>query len=54
MGSSTVRPALTPDAGKCADAVVDRLRDQFPSLKYCCLDKCRAPLSFVVRRWNGR
>lgn len=26
---------------------------QFTSLKYRCLDKCRAPLSFVVQRWRG-
>lgn len=25
---------------------------QFSSLKYRCLDKCRAPLSFVMRHWN--
>jgi len=27
---------------------------QFSSLKYRCLDKCRAPLSFVMRHWNGK
>lgn len=27
---------------------------QFSSLKYRCLDKCRAPLSFVMRHWNGQ
>jgi predicted metal-binding membrane protein len=27
---------------------------QFSPLKYRCLDKCRAPLSFVMRRWNGQ
>lgn len=27
---------------------------QFSSLKYHCLERCRAPLSFVVRHWNGR
>ena len=27
---------------------------QFSSLKYRCLEKCRAPLSFVIRRWNGQ
>ena len=27
---------------------------QFSSLKYRCLDKCRVPLSFVMRHWNGR
>ncbi|MCZ6474348.1 MAG: DUF2182 domain-containing protein [SAR324 cluster bacterium] len=26
---------------------------QFSSLKYRCLDKCRAPLSFVMERWRG-
>jgi predicted metal-binding membrane protein len=26
---------------------------QFSSLKYACLDKCRAPLSFVMSRWQG-
>jgi predicted metal-binding membrane protein len=26
---------------------------QFSSLKYRCLDKCRAPLSFVVQHWHG-
>ena len=26
---------------------------QFSSLKYRCLDKCRAPLSFVLRHWRG-
>jgi len=26
---------------------------QFSSLKYRCLDKCRAPLSFVVANWRG-
>jgi predicted metal-binding membrane protein len=27
---------------------------QFSSLKYRCLDKCRAPLSFVTQYWQGR
>jgi predicted metal-binding membrane protein len=27
---------------------------QFSSLKYRCLDKCRAPLSFVMEHWRGR
>jgi predicted metal-binding membrane protein len=27
---------------------------QFSRLKYRCLDKCRAPLSFVMERWRGR
>jgi len=27
---------------------------QFSSLKYRCLDQCRAPLGFIVRHWNGR
>lgn len=27
---------------------------QFSSLKYRCLDKCRAPLSFVTQYWHGR
>jgi len=27
---------------------------QFSRLKYYCLDKCRAPLSFVVHHWGGR
>jgi len=27
---------------------------QFSHLKYRCLDKCRAPLSFVTERWRGR
>jgi predicted metal-binding membrane protein len=27
---------------------------QFSSLKYRCLDKCRAPLSFVMEHWSGR
>jgi predicted metal-binding membrane protein len=27
---------------------------QFSGLKYRCLDKCRAPLSFVMERWRGR
>jgi len=27
---------------------------QFSNLKYRCLDQCRAPLSFVIRHWNGR
>ena len=27
---------------------------QFTALKYRCLDKCRAPLSFVVQHWSGR
>ena len=26
---------------------------QFSSLKYRCLDKCRAPLSFVIEHWRG-
>jgi predicted metal-binding membrane protein len=26
---------------------------QFTELKYRCLDKCRAPLGFVVRHWRG-
>jgi predicted metal-binding membrane protein len=26
---------------------------QFTALKYRCLDKCRAPLSFVVQHWRG-
>ena len=26
---------------------------QFSSLKYRCLDKCRAPLSFVMQHWRG-
>lgn len=26
---------------------------QFSSLKYRCLDKCRAPLGFVMRYWRG-
>lgn len=26
---------------------------QFTSLKYRCLDKCRAPLSFVMKHWRG-
>lgn len=26
---------------------------QFSSLKYRCLDRCRAPLSFVLRHWRG-
>jgi predicted metal-binding membrane protein len=27
---------------------------QFSSLKYRCLDKCRAPLTFVMEHWRGR
>lgn len=27
---------------------------QFSALKYRCLDKCRAPLSFVTEYWRGR
>lgn len=27
---------------------------QFSSLKYRCLDRCRAPLGFVLARWPGR
>jgi predicted metal-binding membrane protein len=27
---------------------------QFTRLKYRCLDKCRAPLSFVMEYWRGR
>jgi predicted metal-binding membrane protein len=27
---------------------------QFSQLKYRCLDKCRAPLSFVMEHWRGR
>jgi predicted metal-binding membrane protein len=27
---------------------------QFSRLKYRCLDKCRAPLSFVMEHWRGR
>jgi predicted metal-binding membrane protein len=27
---------------------------QFSSLKYRCLDKCRAPLSFVMQYWRGK
>jgi len=27
---------------------------QFSGLKYRCLDKCRAPLSFVMEYWRGR
>jgi len=27
---------------------------QFSALKYRCLDKCRAPLGFVLERWRGR
>jgi predicted metal-binding membrane protein len=26
---------------------------QFTSLKYYCLDRCRAPLSFVIEHWRG-
>jgi predicted metal-binding membrane protein len=26
---------------------------QFTELKYRCLDKCRAPLGFVIERWRG-
>jgi predicted metal-binding membrane protein len=26
---------------------------QFSSLKYACLDKCRAPMSFLIARWRG-
>ncbi|MGZ5224618.1 MAG: DUF2182 domain-containing protein, partial [Burkholderiales bacterium] len=26
---------------------------QFSKLKYRCLDKCRAPLSFVIEHWHG-
>jgi predicted metal-binding membrane protein len=26
---------------------------QFSKLKYRCLDKCRAPLSFVIQHWHG-
>ncbi len=26
---------------------------QFSSLKYRCLDKCRAPLSFLSQHWRG-
>jgi len=26
---------------------------QFTGLKYRCLDKCRAPLGFVIRHWRG-
>ena len=26
---------------------------QFSSLKYRCLDKCRAPLAFVIQHWSG-
>lgn len=26
---------------------------QFSQLKYHCLDKCRTPYSFIVRRWHG-
>ena len=27
---------------------------QFTPLKYYCLDKCRAPVSFLMRHWQGR
>jgi predicted metal-binding membrane protein len=27
---------------------------QFSRLKYRCLDKCRAPLSFILQHWQGR
>ena len=27
---------------------------QFTPLKYYCLDKCRAPLSFIMEHWHGR
>jgi len=27
---------------------------QFTPLKYACLDKCRAPLSFVLSHWRGK
>jgi len=27
---------------------------QFSSLKYACLDKCRAPLGFLISHWHGR
>jgi predicted metal-binding membrane protein len=27
---------------------------QFSPLKYRCLDKCRAPLSFVIQQWHGK
>jgi predicted metal-binding membrane protein len=27
---------------------------QFSRLKYRCLDKCRAPLSFIMEHWRGR
>jgi predicted metal-binding membrane protein len=27
---------------------------QFSALKYRCLEQCRMPLSFVLRRWRGR
>jgi predicted metal-binding membrane protein len=26
---------------------------QFSRLKYQCIEKCRAPLSFVIQRWRG-
>jgi predicted metal-binding membrane protein len=26
---------------------------QFSELKYACLEKCRSPLSFIIRRWRG-
>ena len=28
-------------------------RHQFSALKYRCLDKCRAPLGFVIEHWRG-
>src|SRR4029077_2307682 len=26
---------------------------QFSSLKYACLDQCRSPMTFIVKRWGG-
>ena len=36
-----------------AGALVAAGAYQFSSWKHACLDKCRSPLSFIVRRWSG-
>ena len=42
--SGSWRPALLLVAGAF----------QFSPLKYRCLEKCRSPLSFVIKHWQGR
>jgi predicted metal-binding membrane protein len=45
------RPAA-PRIGAAAILFIAGLY-QFSKLKYACLEKCRSPLSFLIRRWQG-